>query len=104
MPASRHRGQHGDSCYPCRLSQVQLSPKATPTRSNVGRVLPRDAWNNQWERGIATESRPGGGRIPIINAKAHEIPIKHFVEHRRRFEEGRQQMRRGVAAEIGSED
>lgn len=87
---NRHHGQH-DDCYPCRLSSVQLSPSATPSRMND--VPPARTAYNRWEAGIATEERSGGHRIPLLNAKGHPIPIKTYVENRREIDAARERVR-----------
>ena len=35
---------------------------------------------NQWEKGVAGESRPGGGFMPKIDAQGAPIPIKKYSE------------------------
>lgn len=81
-----------DACDPpcslgCELRQkgVMAAPSATPSRMND--VAPPKA-NPAWERGIVTESRPGGYRVPVLDANFKPIRVKQYAQNRRKIEEG----------------
>jgi len=60
-----------------RSKGVQISAAATPT-SRKGK--PGDnARYNGWERGIASEERPNGTRMPYLNAQGDPIRNKAFA-------------------------
>jgi hypothetical protein len=61
-----------------RRKGVQISAAATPT-SRKGRPG-NNAKYNGWERGIVSEARPGGTRMPYINANGDPIRNKAFAQ------------------------
>ena len=72
--------------FACRLRAkgVQLSPQATPNRRAVRRDPgPRQA-DPAWERGIVTEDRPGGFKMPLLEPGTRApLHVKQYGEHRR---------------------
>ena len=65
--------------YGCRLRRkgVQVS-HAGMVRHND--KAPSAHRYNQWEKGIAGESRPNGTRMPYLDKNGSVIPIKAFSE------------------------
>jgi hypothetical protein len=61
-----------------RRKSVQISTAATPTSHN--RVPPTNDRFNNWEKGVASEPRPGGTRMPFLDKHGSTIPIKKFSE------------------------
>lgn len=76
--------------YACELRNkgVQISPAATPSSRN--NVPGDNARYNSYEKGVATEKRPGGAEMPILNSDGQTIPIKTFNEkHRHKYQQTR---------------
>ena len=76
-----------DACQPpcsfgCGLRQkgVMAAPSATPDRMNGN---PPPMANPAWERGIVTETRPGGHVVPVLNANMKPLRVKEYSQHRR---------------------
>ena len=83
-----HFGQHSD-CFGCKVQSVQLSNKATPTRTRRSSPTPDSKDNsNAWERGIV-EDRPG---MPYLDQHLEPIGVKEWVNNRKRFEEARDKL------------
>ena len=61
-----------------RRKGVQISAAATPT-SRKGRPGRNDRYNG-WERGIVSEDRPGGTKMPYINAQGDPVRNKAFAQ------------------------
>ena len=59
---------------------LQISPAATPNRRNT--VAPRAA-DPAWERGIITDPRPNGTRMPVLDGKTLEPIGVHEAQSRR---------------------
>jgi hypothetical protein len=68
-----------------RAKGVQVSP-AGMARHN-GKTPGSNAQYNGWERGIASEARPDGTRMPYLNGDGAAIPIKTFTENRSKYDE-----------------
>lgn len=70
--------------YGCRLRNkgIQLSPVATPTRHNrrKDRVEPPS-----WNRAILYDERPGGYKMPVMNADLSPVRMKQASEQRRKI-------------------
>ncbi len=66
--------------YGCQLRRkgVQISTAATPTSHN--RKPPAAHSNNQWEKGVASEARPHGARMPYLDQHGSTIGVKKFAE------------------------
>lgn len=54
--------------YACalRAKGVQVSPKATPNRVTARKPVVRPMVDPSWEKGIVSEPRPDGSRMPIL--------------------------------------
>lgn len=67
--------------YGCRLRNkgIQVSPGATPTRHNrrKDRVEPPS-----WNKAIQYDERPGGFKMPIMNADLSPVRAKQMSEQR----------------------
>jgi hypothetical protein len=59
-----------------RASQVAHTPGKKP-RINT---------DNAWERGILTEERPGGHRVPIMDSNMDYIPLKKYHENKAKYD------------------
>lgn len=90
MPSEKHPSDCTCDRYACQLRSkgVQVSP-AGMARHN-GKTPASNAQYNGWERGIASEDRPGGTRMPYLNGNGAAIPIKTFTEKRSTYEKIRQ--------------
>lgn len=60
-----------------RSKGVQVSTKGMVRRNDKP---PAPHRYNNWEKGIAGEDRPGGTRMPYLDANGGVIPIKEFTE------------------------
>lgn len=74
-----HWGQHDPTCFGCKVQSVQWSPSATPSRRNS--VPPRPS-QNQWEKGVATDSRG----MPLLNDKGSAIGLHELASNRSTIE------------------
>ena len=79
------RGCQPPCSYGCDLRQkgVSVAPSALPSQMNS--VAPPTA-NPAWERGIVTESRPDGSRMPILDASLKPIRVKEYAQRRREID------------------
>lgn len=88
--------KHPDGCgcpkYGCQLRSkgVQVSHKGM-ARHNQKPPGDNARYNN-WEKGIARESRPGGTSMPLLDGRGDPVPVKKFAENRSKFEESRKKM------------
>lgn len=66
--------------YACEMRRkgVQIHAAATPTSHN--RKPPAKPSNNNWEKGIAGENRPGGTRMPFLDSQGDVIGVKPMSE------------------------
>lgn len=74
---------HAPNCpcdaYACRLRRsVQINTGAA--KSQLRGRPGTNAEYNGWERGYATEERPGGARMPILNEKGNRMRMKEATE------------------------
>lgn len=74
-----HRGQHGEDCFGCKVRSIQFSPACTPTRRNN---VPPPPPQNQWEKGVATDSRG----MPYLDEKLNPIGLQHLADNRSKIE------------------
>ncbi len=76
-------------CFACRLraKSVAVAPSATPTRTANRRQPFRRPVAPSWEKGTVSEARPGGTRMPYLDAKGAPIATKAWGENRRGFEQ-----------------
>lgn len=66
-------GEHGPYiARAARSTQVSHSPG----------IKPRVNDDNAWERGILTETRPGGYVVPVRGPDMEPISIKHYAENK----------------------
>ena len=42
-----------------------------------------------WEQDIVTETRPGGGVVPLLDSNLKPIRRKGYADNRRKYEQGR---------------
>lgn len=83
----RHYGQHdGDSCFPCKLTGIQLSPAATPTRRNSKPPTVNES-ANAWERGIVRDERG----MPLLGPNG-EVGVKEYANNRSKYEEAERRL------------
>lgn len=70
--------------YGCRLRSkgVQVSPSATPSRHNrrKDRVEPPS-----WNKAIVYDERPGGTKMPVLNADMTPVRMKQGAEQRHKI-------------------
>lgn len=89
----RHALEHPESvsgCVTCKFRSIQISPAATPNRTQARRAAhPPRTPNNSWEKGIATDERG----MPLLGKDAEPIGVKQYAEQRRPIEERRRQLR-----------
>lgn len=75
------------SCsYGCELRKKNLmvAPSAMPTRMND---KPPPTADPAWERGIVTQERPDGSRMPLLQPNSLEpMRVKQHGENRRNIE------------------
>lgn len=78
--------------YGCQLRAkgVNVSPAAMPSRRRWGN--PRRA-EPSWEKGIATEKRPGGFEMPILTESGARMHVKEAAERRHEINNRREQLR-----------
>ncbi len=90
----RHDGDHdpehpvvlddGSECLGCRIRGgfvPALGRSVTATRTPSKKLRPMKG--SSWEKGIAGETRPGGGFMPYLNPKTFsEIGVKEAGERR----------------------
>lgn len=92
----RHHGQHGETCFGCRVQTIQFSPAALPVKSPEHRQKnpPKTSTPmNSWERGIPTDSR----NMPYLQgASITPHNTKSFVDNRHRITEGIRRSRSGA--------
>lgn len=73
-----------DEHYGCRLRNkgIYLSPAATPTRHNrrKDKVEP-----SSWNKGILYDERPGGTKMPVLNADLSPVRMKQASEQRHKI-------------------
>lgn len=68
-----------------RHKGVSVAPSATPSRMNT--LPPRKA-DPAWERGIISERRPDGSRMPILRpGTTTPLRVKEYGERRREIDE-----------------
>lgn len=82
-----------DEHYACRLRQNRhmIAPSATPSRFRHGKIRPMQ--DPSWEKGIATEKRPGGIEMPLLNEHGSPIHVKEYGERRHEIEAIRDRQR-----------
>lgn len=77
------------TCYACGMRGKALylsrAARATQIRHTPGKK-PRINDDNAWERGILTEERPGGTRVPIMDDNMQPIPLKKYHENKAKFD------------------
>ena len=75
-----------DLHYACRLRQntTMIAPSAMPSRFHHGKF--RKPKQPSWEKGIATEKRPGGFEMPYLNEKGDRVRVKEFGQKRHQIE------------------
>lgn len=77
--------------YGCRLRAkgVQVSPLATPTRvQNRPRTF-RPTVEPSWEKGIVSEARPGGTRMPVLApGSTRPLGVHELAGQRSKVQEG----------------
>jgi hypothetical protein len=61
-----------------------ILPSATPSRFKHGKI--RKPVQPSYEKGIPTEVRPDGSRMPILNDKGRPMRIKEYNRRRREIE------------------
>lgn len=93
-----HQADCDCPAYACELRRkgIMLSYDASPIR-RVRRPW-RPKVNCSWEAGIATESRPGGFKMPYVDETLRPIRLKEAGERRREISEIRQRQIQGAAS------
>jgi hypothetical protein len=81
----KHWGQHEDGCFACKAKSVNLAPSATPSRNLGKQVFPQGTRYNAWERGVVSEPRPDGSRMPLVNKDLSYVSTKQYAENSRHF-------------------
>jgi len=79
--------------YGCELRQkgVGISPSAMPSRKNSN---PPPMANPAWERGIVSERRPDGSRMPILKpGTLKPLRVKEYSQKRREIDAKVRQVR-----------
>lgn len=82
-----NRGCQPPCSYGCQLRQkgVAVAPSALPSQMNS---VPPPKANPAWERGIVTETRPDGSRVPILDSNLRPIRVKEYAQKRREIDAG----------------
>ncbi len=65
---------------------ITRAARPTQVAANPGK-RPRVNTDNAWERGILTEERPGGTRVPIMDDNMQPIPLKTYSENRKKYDD-----------------
>jgi hypothetical protein len=55
--------------------------------------VPPPKANPAWERGIVTETRPGGYRVPVLGENMKPIRVKEYGQRRREIESRLRQLK-----------
>lgn len=72
-----------------RAKGVQLAPSATPNRSAARKYVARPMREPSWEKGIVTETRPDGSRMPILApGTTRPLGVAEYASQRHRVDEG----------------
>ena len=84
--------------YGCKLRRKGISLSATASPTARARRPWRPKANSSWEAGVATESRPGGFKMPYIGDQTgRKIRVKEAGERRHEFSEIRKQRQQAPA-------
>jgi hypothetical protein len=81
-------------CFACKIKTIQVSPKATPSRTRRYQSGLKDG--NSWEKGTVQDSR---GMTQLLPGTLEPMPIKKYVENRRAIEEGKRKMAQSTPQE-----
>lgn len=84
--------------YGCRLKQKKVALSASAIPNRVWMRPPKMA-EPSWEKGIMTETRPGGYTVPVLNSDlSGPVSIKEYGENRHRYDENRRrEIQQGVS-------
>jgi hypothetical protein len=75
------------SCFRCKCLSIQISPKATPSRTRRVDFRPKD--NNSWEKGTMKDERG----MPLVHARdMSPIGVKEYSEKRHHYEQARKDL------------
>lgn len=86
MSDTAETSDHPADCFHCKIKTIQVSPQATPSRTRASQPVKKTG--NSWEKGIVRDERG----MPYLNPGTVEpMPIKTFVENRRKIEENKRQ-------------
>lgn len=81
-------------CFKCKIKTIQVSPSATPSRRKANQKP--NLGNNSWEKGIVTDGR---GMPHLSPGTIEPMPIKTYVENRRKIDEGKRRMKQADSQE-----
>lgn len=79
------------TCFACsmRAKGVQLAPSATPNRTAARKFVARPMVDPSWEKGIVTEERPDGSRMPILApGTTRPLGVAEYATQRHTVDEG----------------
>ena len=77
-----------DETYGQKLRRKGIGMLSVPGGTQDARFdpTPRPMQDPSWEKGIVTEPRPGGTRMPILDEKLNPVRVKEGGERRREIE------------------
>lgn len=85
----RHQGQHGESCFGCKVHSIQVSPSAMPSRrNNIAPARPM----NSWERGVLKDERG----LPVRRASGDVIGLHEYASDRHRIDADLKAVKQGI--------
>lgn len=73
-----------------RAKGVAVAPSATPSRFHHGRRRKVEA--PSWEKGIVTETRPDGSKMPMLDESLRPIHVKQYAEKRTEYDATRRRL------------
>lgn len=89
MDHRRHRGQHGESCFGCKVHSIQVSPSAMPSRrNNIAPARPL----NSFEKGVLRDDRG----YPVRRANGDVIGLHEYGSNRRQIDADLKAVKQGV--------
>lgn len=89
MDHRQHRGQHGESCFGCKVHSIQVSPSAMPSRRNS--IAPARPMNS-WERGVVRDDRG----LPVRRENGDVIGLHEYSGNRHEIDQQLKAVKQGV--------
>ena len=73
-----------------RAKGVAVTPSSMPSRFQHGKI--RKPEPPSWEKGIVTETRPDGSRMPMLDEHLRPIHVKQYAERKHEFDAERRRL------------